>query len=423
MNKIYALLLLLLCTVSLQISLAQNSRDVRLRTKGYVSPQEIVSLDSTMRMDQALLVINELAKQYAGKVVIDLEKHRNPIGVYVVNQHWRDALDMILSRNGLTYVEEPEYIRIVSQNATTGGLQAQIPGGPGPTAGTTEPPPTLDSRDVKISAAFFSTDLQKLQTYGISWDFFRAKPKEPVIHSIFNAGMQKSDTMWGPNPGPIDDGLTALQSPPEFKFANMGALVKFYGQNNLGEVVNSPEVTVRSGQKGKIQVGKNIFVISRDVAGNALQQQVQTGTIVEVTPQVFTQSDTDFIYLDLSISQGDAGVGATGVEVTKDEVSTRVLLYDGEETVIGGLYTTSDVSSREGIPFLKDLPWWFFGLRYVFGSDIINKKKSELIVLLKAELTESIRARIGATHYSERDLIDAQRKAFSKEHDNVREKK
>ena len=88
--KLYTLLFVLL-VASVQISFGQ-ARDTRLRTKGYINPQEIISLDSTMRMDQALLVINELSKQYAGKVIIDLDKHKNPINVYIVNQHWRDAV-------------------------------------------------------------------------------------------------------------------------------------------------------------------------------------------------------------------------------------------------------------------------------------------------------------------------------------------
>jgi type II secretory pathway component GspD/PulD (secretin) len=42
---------------------------------------------------------------------------------------------------------------------------------------------------------------------------------------------------------------------------------------------------------------------------------------------------------------------------------------------------------------LKDLPGWFFGLRYLFGSDqtIVNKK--ELVILLKAEIVPTLKER------------------------------
>ena len=185
--KIHSLLLLF-CTILLVQGASAQTRDARLRTKGYVSPQEIVSLDSTTRIDQAFLVINELSKQFAGKIVVDLEKRKGPIGVYIVNQHWRDALDMILARNGLAASEEPDYIRIMAAGSAP-SINVNLPG-----QEAKEPPPTLDSRDVKISAVFFSTNVDKLQNYGISWDFFRSKGKEPALTGYMSAGIARGDT-------------------------------------------------------------------------------------------------------------------------------------------------------------------------------------------------------------------------------------
>jgi len=39
------------------------------------------------------------------------------------------------------------------------------------------------------------------------------------------------------------------------------------------------------------------------------------------------------------------------------------------------------------------LPWWVFGLRYIFGYDSKNIVKRELIVLLKAEILPSLEDR------------------------------
>ena len=422
MKKAFILASFLLSLLFLQTAFPQAGRDTRLRTKGYVNPQEIVSLDSTMRMDQALLVIGELSKQYAGKIIIDLDKHKNPIGVYIVNEHWRDALDKICRRNGLMAVEEAEYIRIVPEGAMTVAEQ-QRPGQP-----LGEPPPTLKSRDVRISAVFFNASVTKLQNYGISWNFFRAKPKEPAITAYNSSGINRGDTTsavppikigggggtgggGGVGSPTLDNAITTIVSPPSFTFANIGALVKFFGQNALGEVITSPEVVVRDGKKGRIQVGKDIYIQTRDIAGNTVNQQISTGTIIDVVPSVYTQSDTDFIYLDLTIEQSDV---SPGPEINKTSVSTRALLYDGEETVIGGLFTTTDQETREGIPFLKDLPWWFLGLRYVFGSEGKVKTKNELIVLLKAELLQPIRDRIAAPK-TEQELLKEKKKVYDRE--------
>jgi len=410
MKKKYFVLLFCLTVMSIQFTYGQT-RDVRMRTKGYVNPQEIVSLDSTMRMDQALLVINELSKQFAGKIIIDLEKRRMPIGVYVVNQHWRDALEMILNRHGLTYMEEADYIRI-GQTGLGSTMEIGQPG-----AAPTEPPPTLDSRDVRISAVFFSTNVQKLQQYGVSWDFHRKKGNEVEEQGYINAGMTQNDTTGPIQPTPrgsFGKALGYFASPPEFTFANINALVKFFGSNQLGEILISPDVVVRNGKKGRIQVGKDIFLTSRDIAGNTIQQMFPTGTIIEVTPTVYTQSDTNFIWLDLAIEQSEATPGVTGPEIDRAQVKTHALLYDGEETVLGGLMRTKETSKREGIPFLKDLPWWFFGLRYIFGSDEKGTTKDELVVLLKVELLNPIRDRM-LEHRSRQELIDKKRDQYKKE--------
>jgi hypothetical protein len=413
--KIHILLFVLLVSAA-QVGFGQGAgtKEMRMRSKGYVNPQEIISLDSSMRIDQALLVINELSKQFAGKIIIDLEKRTNPIGVYVVNQHWRDALDMILTRAGLTYVEEPEFIRIVSQGA------APMLSGQG---AATEPPPTLEARDVRISAVFFATDVSKLMDYGVSWNFFRSKPKEPTLNGYLATGIGLGDTASPVPPSgstaaggrqivpALDKAIGVISSPPEFTFANIDLLVKFFGSNGLGEVITSPEVTVRAGKQGRIQVGKDIYISVRDIAGNTVNQAVSTGTIIEVIPTVYSQSDTNFIYLDMTIEQSDAAPGPT---VNRSQVKTHALLYDGEETVIGGLFTTLETETREGVPFLKDLPWWFFGLRYVFGSESTVKTKNELIILLKAELTGSIRDRIPHPR-SMQELINDKRMDYRKE--------
>jgi len=44
-------------------------------------------------------------------------------------------------------------------------------------------------------------------------------------------------------------------------------------------------------------------------------------------------------------------------------------LFNNEEAIVGGLMTSEAATVRGGIPGLKDLPWWVFGLKYLFGFD------------------------------------------------------
>jgi hypothetical protein len=407
MKTIHLVLILFLSFGVVSFAQGQTSRDQRLRMKGYVNPQEIVSLDSTWSMSQALGVLNEMSKEHAGKVIVDTEKSKKPIGITIVNQHWRDALEAILTHNGLWYEEETDFIKVVQGNSLSQPMGGALAPGE-----KQEKPPTLDNRDVKISAVFFSANVTKLQNYGISWNFFHAqKNNEPAVNSRFSANIVPSvdaaETL-------KNNAVTSISTPPSFTFANIDAIIKFFGSNNLGEVITGPEVVVRNGKAGKIQVGRDIYLTTKDIAGNTVYQEISTGTIIDVTPTVYNQSDTDFIALNLKIEQSDVAVDKS---VTKAAVNTFALLYDGEETVIGGLYTTSDVNVREGIPFLKDLPWWFLGLRYVFGSESITKTKQELIVLLKAELLPSVRNRIFDKPTKE-NLLDKKRKEYRQLYDN-----
>ena len=45
------------------------------------------------------------------------------------------------------------------------------------------------------------------------------------------------------------------------------------------------------------------------------------------------------------------------------------------------------------IPILKDLPWWVFGLRYIFGRTVKGVKSNEMIIILKVEIVDNIEDR------------------------------
>lgn len=391
--------LLFLAVASLN---GQTTQQRRQMTTGYTNPQEVVSIDSSVTMDKALEILGSLSKKFAGKIIIDLDKHKQVIGIVIINQHWRDALETILSRNGLWYEETEEFIRVVATGS-------QPVGGGGGGGELKELPPTLQSRDIKISAVFFSANVSKLQDFGISWNFFRTRSNEPIDSIRFSANTGRADTA----KLIFDNALAKITSPPSFSFANIDALVKFFGTNGLGEVLTGPEVTVKDGKKGKILVGKTIYVTTRDFQGNTINQAVETGTMIDVTPVMYTQNDTDFISMQITIEQSDV---APGPIINKNRVETFAVLYDGEETVVGGLFTTLDQNTREGIPYLKDLPWWFFGLRYLFGSESITKTKQELIVLLKVELLRPVRARISEKETREK-ILDRERKKFQTEYE------
>lgn len=422
MKYTHKLIVFIFILLAAQTAFGQT-REERLRQKGYINPEEIVSLDSTLTMDQALAILDTMSEKFVGKIIDFPGAHVGKIGVWVLNQHWHDAMESILKFNGLWYKEENRFIRIITpEGEVRGGPVTPAAGGAGPTGKMEERPPTLESRDVKISAVFFTVNLDKAQNFGISWNFYRTgSANNPTLGAYVSAGMAGKDTLNVPSAQPLpktplSDALGAAISSQQFSFGNIDALVKFFGQNQIGEVLISPDVIVRDGKEGKIVVGSTIFITTKDIAGNTIQQPLEAGTIIQVTPTTYTQADTDFINLILKVEQSSAAEGATGLTINKSSVVTNILLYDGEETVIGGLMSTNETEVREGIPFLRDLPWWFFGLRYVFGSESKEKIKEELVILLKAELVPQIRQRFSGRGNHE-NLIEKKRKEFQMEYE------
>ncbi len=343
--------------------------------RAYVAPEEVVSMSRTMPFNQALQIFNDISKKFLGKVIIDPESRTIPIGVDIDRMHWLDAFELILRANKLWYEEYPDYIKII-QLAEIG-----VPTAPTAPPKEEEAKIKFETREVMISAVFFEADAAKLKQYGFSWEFFRGKD--------VNLGVTMSAA----------DGKTGLFTVdvnPSLDFGSLLAIFKALESQQVGEVIANPRITVMSGQEGQIQVGSDISTTVRDFAGNAITQFISTGSIIRVKPEVIRYDTVYFISLTLNIERSNVAGIAPQITINKSSAQTRILLLDGEETIIGGLYINEERKIREGIPILKDLPWWFFGLRYLFGFDTKTISKKELIILLKAELLPTLAERFRA---------------------------
>ena len=149
---------------------------------------------------------------------------------------------------------------------------------------------------------------------------------------------------------------------------------------------------------------RSVFSIKqRDFSGNIIDKFYSAGSIIEVTPYVYNKNGIDYILLKLTVERSSFFPSELTTEIKKTAASSDVLLLDGEETVIGGLYVNEENIVRTGIPFLKDLPWWVFGIRYLTGSDQTILRKKEVIIMLKAELLPTLENRF--TNKFEKNLL------------------
>lgn len=396
-------LLLIFSLVSEQVAFSQTEKRV---LREFVSKDEIVSIAQTTPFDKAIAVLSDVSKKYLGKLIIDPAKRAIPIGIDIKAMHWQDALELILKINNLWYLEYQDYFEITGAKGeavtdkATGGLAFE------------KEPVNMNSREVKISAVFFNVDLNKMHESGINWKFFRSKPDDQFKSlTIDQQTAQKvSDTVL----------FNLALKGVDLSFGNLDAIVRLFSENNLGEVISNPQIVVRSSEKGKIQVGEDISVKKKDFAGNTVIEQIPTGTIIEVTPYVIKEGENEFVYLDLDVERSVITALGEAPTISRTKAKTVLLMLDGEETVIGGLYSNFDSKMRSGIPILKDLPWWVFGLRYIFGYDKVLTSKKELTILLKIELVPTLHERMARK--LKENLIETQRQKFDKELDRYKSK-
>ncbi len=381
MKHLIHLSLLLLVLVAHPVS-----AQVGLPVRDYVNPEELVTLGRETTFAQSIEVLNSFSKRFQDKILVDKSEFTGPIGLNIPNMAWRQALDYIVNFNNLKLVEYPAYYEITKKDQPTVGSVAAA----GPAAKA-----TLGSREIAISATFFQGDRRALREIGVDWSTL----KDGVVQISNIAAANVSQNVFSINlpPQAIGGGF------------ELTALLSAFESNNIGDILSSPSIKVKDGERGRIQVGQDFSIKQRDFAGNVIDNFVSTGTILQVTPIVIMERDTSFIYLTIEAERSSVLPDPVTIIINKQQAQTVALLNSGESTVIAGLFETSESKVRRGIPFLKDLPPWVLGLRYIFGYNSVDVQHRELVIIIKAELLPTIPSRFTQPNRTMQEELNAER--------------
>jgi type IV pilus assembly protein PilQ len=381
MKKLIVILLLfgLMVTTHGQI-------DLKDKLKGYVNPEELVTLSESISFDQAIQMISKVSEKVSGKRVVSPISITTPIGIEIDKMQYRKALLIIVQYNNL-FLEETESNIIVRKKSDIKGIgDSSIV--------------SIDEREVKISALIFEANIAEMKEQGINWEFLLSQTGLTVGGKLVSIQDQSTTAS-----GTSGTAGQTTQNPPQFNLNSkstfsMGpwdgtatALFKFFEDENLGKIISRPVITAINGKPGRTQVGSEFSIKERDFAGNLIDKFYQSGTIIDVTPNILTEEEIEYVYLKVRVEKSSVIIGSLSTEKPKTEVTTNLLLLNGEETAIGGLISNEETTVRRGVPFLKDLPWWVLGLRYIFGYDQVSFSQREIILLIKAEILPTLKER------------------------------
>lgn len=365
---------------------AQNQQDITRQLRGYVNPEELVTLSESIPFSQAIEILSKMSEKFKGKPITSAVILNEPIGIEINKIPYSKALTIIVQYKNLITEEKSDVIIVKPRFDEKSTLGADVYA-------------AYDSREVKISALFFEANISDINERGINWEYLLSKAGLSFGTKLrtFSSEEDKQTTTTT---------TTATQVPPDWTISNQSdfnvgdyrgnvtAAFKFFETNNLGEIIAKPSISVRNQMKGKIQIGSDISIKERDFAGNLIDKFYATGTIVDVTPYIYSEEGVNYVLLKLKVERSTGQPGAISTEIRKTMAETEILMLDGEETIIGGLFVTEQNIERRGIPFLKDLPWWVFGIKYLTGYDAVTTTKKEIIITIKTEILPSLSERI-----------------------------
>ena len=347
-----------------------------------ISPDEMVTLDRSLPMNTAIEILSQYSMRYDGKIIIDPTGHSAPINVMVNNMYWKRALEYVLRSNLLKFIERERHYEVAPMLEQSG-------------EGEQTDDITSATREIEIDAVFFEADYATLVEAGVDWSLVRngrvrvnGKFAQQVSQDLFNVQINQRARSW-----------------------DIFALFRTFESLNKGEFLANPTIKVLDGQQGRIQVGTNFFLTTRDFAGNTRFQEFEAGVILTVVPNVIQNNDSLYVHLDISAERSSVTPDPVAVTKSITESETQVLLVNGEETVIAGLFSNQKTDSRRGIPLLKDLPPWFFGLRYLFGFNSKAVKKKELVIILQARILPTVQERY-ALRRNNINYVDQKRREF-----------
>jgi len=153
-----------------------------------------------------------------------------------------------------------------------------------------------------------------------------------------------------------------------------------------GEVLSTPRVVTANSKQASIEQGVEIPYQEASSSGATSVSFKKAVLALQVTPQI---TPDDRIIMDLNVKNDSRGADTTaGPAIDTREVSTQVLVGNGETVVLGGIYQQTQSFGVTKVPLLGDLPL----LGYLFRTtQAVNNKRELLIFVTPKILGEGIR--------------------------------
>ena len=148
------------------------------------------------------------------------------------------------------------------------------------------------------------------------------------------------------------------------------------------EIVSQPKVITGDKQRATISSGTEIPYQEASASGATTTSFKEAVLKLDVTPQI---TPDNRIIMDLVINQDTVGqlnlaTGIPTLDVT--ELTTKVLVANGQTVVLGGVFTVETIKGENKVPLLGDIPY----LGRLFRRDVNENNKTELLLFITPKI-------------------------------------
>jgi type IV pilus assembly protein PilQ len=137
------------------------------------------------------------------------------------------------------------------------------------------------------------------------------------------------------------------------------------------KTILKPSILSNHGEEAEILVGESVpveTVVKETIEGSlrdiSTARYIDVGTKLKVKP--FVSPDNKSIFLDIYVENSSQTTPGKFPLITTTRSTSKVILKDGQTTMIGGLIENTKKSERSRLPFISDIPvfgWFFKGMR------------------------------------------------------------
>ena len=238
----------------------------------------------------------------------------------------------------------------------------------------------IEARIVEASATF-SRDL------GVNWGL--TYNRVPGDDSGNKASIGGGGTLVGIpiSPGQVTSGLVSGLTFGRVGFdkAVLDLRLAALETSGHGRIVSTPRITTLNGMEAEIAQGTEIPYLTTSDQGTKTEFK-KAELSLKVTPEINPDGS---ILLDIEAKNDSRGANvSTGLgqapAIDTKQATSKVLIRDGETTVIGGIFIQDRQESNAGVPFLKNVPV----LGHLFKSTSVSEERRELLVFITPRILD-----------------------------------